>query len=73
MHSGGVNKTSGAGNDTVVFTIDVALQSPAPGRTCANLTQYYFVDYFTLRFYNSSGVQVATRYANVRWTYLLVN
>jgi hypothetical protein len=72
-HSGGVNKTSGTGNDTVVFTIDIGIQSPAPGRTCANISKYNFSDSFTFRFYNSSAVLVATRNAVVSWTYLLVN
>jgi hypothetical protein len=72
MHAGGLNKTSGTGSDTVIFTIDISSQSPSSGRTCADLTEYYHLDYFTFDFYNSSGALIASRYPIVAWTYLRV-
>jgi hypothetical protein len=72
-HSGGVNKTSGTGNDTVVFTIDVGIQSPAPGHNCANITPVPYYDYFNFTFYNGSGTQVGFKTATVAWTYLQLN
>lgn len=72
-HVGGLNSAAGTGSGSVIFTVTVASQSPAPGRTCANIIEYEYADNFFFRFYDSNGTKVGEVFPRVTWIYRLVS